>query len=330
MKVLYVLWNYPQLSETYVIAEIAFALRSGVDVHVWAQIAQKAGIPEQCPVHRGTLAQAIADTNPDVIHVHYLVVAERHIQEIPASIPVTVRGHSFDWTPGLAIQIAELPSVRKVFLFPWFASQVSHPKIAGLPVAFSSGRFKEAPGKDRRMVLRLAAGLPTKGLIHFFSTAREMPDFRFVLVIATAGGYGGFDAELRRMNKLFDNRVDLQTDLSWDDAATLIHLAGINLHTCDPARNPFGMSISIAEALATGSLVLVPQCPEAVEYVGNAGRFYPSPAAAVPLIRETAGWDDEAWASVSRTARERAALFADTAVLPKLIDEWKSICGKDL
>ena len=37
-RVLYALWQYPQLSETYIEAEISCMLRWGVDVEVWREI----------------------------------------------------------------------------------------------------------------------------------------------------------------------------------------------------------------------------------------------------------------------------------------------------
>lgn len=287
---------------------------------------QKAGVPPQCPVHSGPLAQAIRAARPDVIHVHYLVMAERFAGEFPPGIPVTVRGHSFDWDPAVALRVAELPSITKVFLFPAFARQVPHPKIVPLPVAYSTARYAAATTKDRRLVLRLGAQLPTKGFADIFSVARLLPDHRFVLGVARAGGAAGFEEKLGSMNS--DGRVDLRLDLSWEEAAALTAEAGIYLYTADPTLNPFGMPISIAESLSTGSLVLVRQAPAAAEMLGGAGRLYDSSGDAAAIIRDSQGWSDAAWDLVSKTAVLRAQAFADTEVLPKLLDEWRLATGK--
>lgn len=326
MKVLYILWNYPQLSETYVAAEIAFALGQGVDVQVWSKLVQKEGVPAQCPVHRGTLAEALAAVRPDVVHVHYLVVADRHAPEIPAEIPVTVRAHSFDWDPALCGRVADFPGVRKVYAFPHFSRQVLHPKMEALPVAYSTKLFKPSPRKDRRMVLRLVAGLPTKGLVDFFAAASELPKYRFVLGVARAGGADQFPETLRAMNA--GGRVDLRFDLSWEEAARLTSEAAIYMDTSDPKGHHFGMPISIAEAMATGSFVLARRSPAAQEYLGDAGLVYESPFGAAAAIGETVAWSEDEWARASKAALLRARAFADTAVLPKVIRDWQAMVEK--
>lgn len=323
MKILYILWNYPQISETYVAAEIDFALKHDFHVEVWSTLVQNEGVPAQCPVHRGTLAEAISMVRPEIIHVHYLVVAERHAKDFPGPIPVTVRAHSFDWNPEACLRAAALPAVRKIYAFPHFARQVSHPKVTALPVAYSTQRFRPAPRKDRRMVLRLGAGLPTKGLSDFFEVARALPEYRFVLGVATTGGAHDYLEVLKGMNK--DGHVDLRVDLSNEEAASLTSEAAIYLDTSDPGLQLFGMPISIAEALATGSLVLARHSPEAKEFVGAAGRFYTSPVEATRIICETMNWGDEEWARVSAAAVDRARAFADSAVLPMLLEDWRSL-----
>lgn len=324
MKVLYVLWNYPQLSETYVTVEIAFAQAQGVGIEVWRENVQKEDVPVQCPVHSGSLEAAIASVRPDVVHMHYLVMAERLAPRLPPSIPVTVRAHSFDWDKGLAWRVTALPNVRRIFAFPHFARQVSHPKMRPMPVAYSTARFKPVPGplKDGRMVLRLAAALPTKGLTDFFAAAQALKDHRFILGVAHAGGAPAYPETLKVMN--LSGCVDLRFDVPWEEAAGLTAKAGIYMETSDPRGHAFGMPISIAEALATGSLVLVRRSSEAEEYLGSAGRLYQSAGEAVSLIRETLGWKEDQWAAAAAEAVARARAFADTTVLPDLVDEWRS------
>lgn len=331
MKVLYVLWNYPQLSETYINAEIAFVIAQGISVEVWTEFPRNHELPVQCPVHSGSLQAAIAAVHPDLIHFHYLVQVDRYVQDLPADVPVTVRGHSFDWSVALALRIAELPMVKKIFLFPAFARRVPHPKITDLPVAYSTSRFQPASGKERRLVLRLSAELLTKGLADVFHVARLLPEYRFILGVARCGSPNGYGArEIGDMFRLLNtgNIVDLRVDLSWGEAAALTHQAGIYLHTADLNNLPYGMPISIAESLATGSLVLSRQAPEAAEMLGKAGRLYTCPEGAAAIILESATMSDEAWAGIRDEAVSRAQAFADTSVLPKLVAEWRLLTGK--
>ena len=328
MRVLVAVWNYPQLSETYISAEIGFALGRGVDVRVWSTIARHPDHAPQCRVHRGTLAAAIADFAPDVVHFHYLVNAVGHLDEVPPGIPVTVRGHSFDWSPGLCWRVLTHPSVRRVYLFPHFASLTGDViKTRPLPVAYDSSLHLPRAGKDRRLVVRTAAGLPTKGLDDFFAVARLAPDHRFVLAVARCGGADDYVDELSRRGGKGPGKVEVLVDVPCRKAAELVAGAGIYLETHDPLGHAFGMPVSMAEAWATGSHVLTPDVPAARAYAGGTGALYRDPAEAARLVKETLAWGDGRWEGAARAALERARAFRDDAVLPALIADWTDMAA---
>lgn len=328
MRVLYLLWNYPQISETYIATEIAFAQKCGIEVHVWSQINYHPELAPQCMVHRGSLAEAIAAVGPDLVHIHYLVVAKRHLHEVPPEIPVTVRGHSFDWNPNLAREVGDQPAVKRVYLFPHFvAAMGGHAKAFALPVAYDSVLHQPAAVKDRTLVLRLAAGLPTKALDDVLAVANRCPEFRFVLGISRAGGGEEFLEGLTRLNSYVKDRVQIMIDLLPQVAADLNRRAGIYLDTHDPKGHSFGMPISIAEAMATGSYVLSLDVPPARGYIAEAGAFYKDPEEAARLIQETRRWTSETWEGMSGVAIQRASCFRDDVVLPHLIQDWRSIVG---
>ncbi len=327
MRILYVLANYPQISETYIAAEIGFAQRCGIEVHVWARESRHGETSAQCMVHRGELSQAISAVGPDLVHIHYLIVAKRHLHEIPPGVPVTVRGHSFDWNPAVAREIGEHASVKRIYLFPHFvAAMGGHPKAFALPVAYDSAMHQPAISKNRKFVLRLASGLPTKGLDDFLAVANRCPDFRFMLGVSRDGG-DEFLSQLVQLNSYVKDRVRMVVDLHPSVAADLNREAGIYLGTHDPNGHQFGMPISISEAMATGSYVISPDVPAARGYMGHAGAFYKNPEEAARLIHETSTWSDQDWDTVAGNAIERAACFRDDFVLPHLIQDWRSIVG---
>lgn len=329
MRILYLLWNYPQISETYIATEIAFAQRCGVEVHVWSQITHHPDLIPQCMVHRGTLAEAIAAVGPDLIHIHYLVIAKRHLHEIPAGIPVTIRGHSFDWNPNLAKEMAEQPGVKRLYLFPHFvAAMGGHSKAFALPVAYDPTLHPQAVCKDRKLVVRLAAGHPTKGLDDVLAVANRCPEFRFILGISRTGGGEQFLEQITRLNSYVKDRVQILIDLHPQVAADINRRAGIYLDTHDPKAHAFGMPISIAEAMATGSFVLSLDVPAARSYISEGGAFYRNPEEAAKLILETQNWTDADWDRVSGTAIRRAACFRDDVVLSHLIQDWRSLTGQ--
>lgn len=321
MRILYILWNYPQLSETYIEAEMAFAARNGFQVEVWSTAVQTAGVPENFKAHRGTLAQAVADFKPHLIHIHYLPVADRYLPEMPHGIPVTVRAHSFDWSDALCMKVLADRRVRRVYAFPHFTELLRNEKLMALPVAYAADRFPEAASKDRKMVLRLAAGLPNKGLADFVVASRGLPRHRFVLAVAVAGISRDYPAKIREEGH---GSVDVRIDVPWGEAAALTGRAGIYMDTSDPGGHPFGMPISIAEAMSTGSLVLARRSPEAVAYCGDAALYYSNPSVAIELIQSTEAWTDMEWATARDRSVARARLFADSSVLPKLLEAWRS------
>lgn len=328
MRVLYVLWNYPQISETYIATEIGFAQKLGIEVHVWT-MESRHDIEPQCMVHRGSLSEAIAAVGPDLIHIHYLVVAKRHLQEIPPGIPVTVRGHSFDWSPGNAREVGEYQHVKRLYLFPHFVAQMGgHPKAFPLPVAYDPAMHFPAVSKNRKLVVRLAAGLPTKGLDDFLAVANRCTDFKFVLGVSRAGGGDEFLNQLVRLNSYVKDRVEIVVDVHPKMAADLNRRAGIYLDTHDPKGHAFGMPISIVEAMATGSYTLALDVPPARTFMGDGGAFYRNPEEAAKLILETTSWTEVDWDQRSGKAMQRAACFRDDAVLSHLIQDWRAIAGR--
>jgi len=328
VRVLYLLWNYPQISETYIAAEIAFAQKCGVEVHVWSQINYHPDMPVQCMVHRGSLAEAIAAVGPDLIHIHYLLVAKRHLHELPPEIPVTIRGHSFDWNPALAKELGEQRSVKRLYLFPHFvAAMGGHPKAFALPVAYSPDMHPPAVCKDRRLVIRLAAGLPTKALDDVLAVANRCPEFKFILGVSRAGGGEQFLEQIQRLNGYVKDRVQILVDLPPQIAADMNRRGAIYMYTYDLKGHAFGMPVSIAEAMATGSYVLTQDVPPARGYVSEAGAFYRNPEEAARLIQATKTWTDSDWERVSSTAIRRAACFRDDVVLSHLVQDWRSLSG---
>lgn len=326
MKVLYVLGNYPKISETYVSAEIKFMTQKGVDVQVWTRGGSTAGMAEPVRVHRGSFQEALAQFKPDLVQVHYLVVHHDAIDLAGrAGIPVTVRGHSFDFSRQAVDQLSGKQWVRRFYLFPHFAEAFpGNPKVMGIPVAYDPDGFPPGP-KDRQLVLRTTAAKPNKGLGDFIQAATLCPNHRFLLV-ANVVEHGWMPA-LRAMARQAP-RLDLREDLPNAETARLTCQAGIYLDTSDPAGHPFGMPISVAEAMGTGSLVLIRESPAAAAYVGGGGMSYRSAEDAARIIRETETWDGSRWDEVRVRATERARLFSAGAVLPRMLEDWHFLTGR--
>jgi glycosyltransferase involved in cell wall biosynthesis len=329
LRVLYALWHYPQLSESYVRWEIACMRRWGVDIEVWAENEGPAPFPSEQRVHRGSLADAIRAVQPHCVHTHWSSHAVALSKAVAAAVlPLTVRSHSFDHHADL-IALQNDSTVRRIYVFPHQAEQLaSQAKIQPMNVAFNGDLFYPAGHKDSRMVLRAAAAIPGKDLESFFQIAMKCPDYRFVLAVCRCRGRERYVEELLAHNDFLGCPVDLHVNVPAEEMASLVRQTGIYLHTYG-FTEPYGMPISIAEAMATGCYVVARHCPASQAYVGSAGQTYTHADHAAAIIQESAAWDEKRWHQVRRTAVDRAFQhFADLNVLRPMLDDWLRIASE--
>ncbi|MFN4258708.1 MAG: glycosyltransferase [Gemmataceae bacterium] len=327
LRVLYLLNSYPQISETYIRTEIEYMRRRGVHVEVCSSFSSLpvAG-PADVPVHLGNLPQALIKSRPDLVHVHWMCVGLDQLNLIQqAGLPVTYRGHSFEYSTPLAETVLKHPAVRRIYLFPHMAAHFpAHRKIHPLPVAFSPDRFyPPATPKDRRLVVRTGLAKFTKDPLLFLKVAKQCPDHRFVLVIATPRGLEEVPAHILAAKEELNSPAEVLVDLSNEAAAEVVRSAGIFLHTYS-YEEPFGMPISIAEALATGAYVLARQGPDIAGCLGPCGALYADADHAARLVTETLSWTEDQWQAVALQAVNHAyGHFVDSVVLEAMLDDWR-------
>ncbi len=325
LRVLYVVWDYPQLTETYVRWEIACMKRWGVHVEVWSEVERTAcPYASEVPVHYGSLDEAMRKVRPHVAHVHWLHIAERYHEQIArAGLQLTVRGHGFEFHPESLPRLLRNNAIQAIYVFPHFhAALPADPRIRPMTAAFNGDLYYPPPEKDPFLVVRTASAKPAKGLETFIDVARQCPQHRFVLVLGVLNGLEHYSGQLQEYNRRQGSPVDIRLNVPTEEAAALVRQAGIYLHTYG-TDEPFGMPISIAEAMATGALVFAPALPGAEEYVGPAGGLYASADDVAAAIRLSARAYPEQW----RERQQRAAEFAyqnyaDIVVLRPLLDEW--------
>jgi glycosyltransferase involved in cell wall biosynthesis len=279
------------------------------------------------PVHRGSLAEAVARSRPDLLHVHWLCIGQEALALAQqAGLPATVRGHGFEFTRERGAELLQHPAVRRLYVFPHFAPLLpASDKVMPLPVAFSPDRFYPPARKDPRLVVRTSLAKDTKDPATFLHTARLCPGHRFVLAVCTPTGRPTAADEVRALAADLHSPAEVRVDLSNEEAAELVRSAGIFLHTYS-YQEPFGMPISIAEALATGAHVLARQGEGIAGYLGPCGQLYDNAEHAAALIAETAQWSPERWQAVQLAAVERAyGSFADSVVLESMLKDWQAL-----
>lgn len=329
MKVLYALANYPQASESYIEAEINYVRSVGVEVEAWSYMSGHGDEPP-IRVHRCPFEQAVQLFKPDLIHVHYLVTALDVLQRGPA-IPATVRAHSFDWSVQAAGRVSGLPQVRWIFAFPHFAREAAAAglkKVLPMKVAYDAPLY-DAPLDGERnptRVVRLSAGRRVKGLNDFMQVARLCKrEAKFELAVCPVSGDEAYLYNELRQQGVRDG-VTVWESLGRQDATRLIRTSAIYLDTSDPNGHPFGMPISIAEALASGAVVLARESKAAAEYLGAHGLLYRDVAEAALMVKMALSAD--APARILNGQLEWARQFRSDVVLPALVEKWREILGR--
>lgn len=331
IRVLYILWHYPQLSETYVETEIQCMRRWGVHIEAWSETGVASPYESSVPVHRGTLEEAIAASKPDILHVHWINIALQQGERLSASgLPVTIRAHGFEVTGESIRQVLALRNLRRAFFFPHQMADFSkEPKLAPVLSAFDTTLFQPEPAKDRHLVIRTGAALPSKDLGLFFEAAKRLPQHRFILAAVTCKDKESYVDELKAMLKSSKSPTELMFDVPRPKLADLVKKAAIYLHTVTPpdkGGTPIGMPISIAEAMATGAHVLARDLEAFKGYIGPAGNFYRNVGHAVDLIAETEAWTDDKWKKVWTASVDRAFMhYADESALQPVFNEWCAI-----
>jgi len=335
-RVLYVVWHYPQLSETYLEGEIRCLRRLGVEIAVWREVGAVSPYESQVRIFDGELAQAVREFQPDVLHVHWLGYAlSRGAEFAGFGLPVTLRMHGFDVTPQGFRVLMQADWLHRVYAYPHQLQLLDAPdeRARGLPAAFDTSLFRPAAAKDPRLVVRAAACLPSKQLGLFFEVARRMPSHRFVFCGVTCNEWEHYPEELRRMAAAMDSPVELRFDVPREEMAELIGRAGIFLHTVHPPATapgtPIGMPISISEAMATGAYVLVRDEPALVDYVGDAGDVYRDADHAVELIQATTHWSEAEWQRRRVRASDRGyTRHADVEVFRPILEDWQALARR--
>jgi hypothetical protein len=288
-------------------------------------------IPPSSMQQGGTLGSAVQAFCPDIVHFHWLTEAhERYRAEVRAGIgkPMTVRGHSFDFSVDRARDLTMCPDIRVLWLFPHQARQcvgLAHlHKISALSVAFSDRYFPISVSPRTRGVMRARAGVPGKGLRQWCEIAADSPEKEFTLY-ATRGMPGPasdrFESELHQMATC--NMV-VYRNASHPEIYKA--MSGHRIYLVTAPHHAFGMSVGIAEAMASGLIVVAPDSPEYRSYIGPTGVYFAPGKGAEAL--------DQAW-SLSAIDRGETTLtdkvkrwayrYHADAVLPKILGYWRSL-----
>lgn len=317
-RVVYVLSTYPQISQTYIHAEIA-ALQEDHEIKVFAQrapnLAAENALPYEVVAGQDALLREIENFQPDVLHTHYLHMLN-HIGPLAerSGIPFTLRTHSFDVLTGrtsrsgvksILADLAHSDALARYAPTPRrkAVSFINHELCLGA-LAFPFVRpLLEKYGADEEKiidcfpvidyaafydrtengdaVMNVGAALPKKQMEDFIRLGTLAPELTFNLYAM------GYDVEkLEKANRDAGSPIHivppvqpLAMPAEYKKHRWLVYTASFEL------RN-VGWPMAIAEAQAAGVGVCMPNIrPDVAEYIDRAGFIYDSIEDVVDVVR---------------------------------------------
>jgi len=315
MRVLYILWTFPQLSQTYIKNEIE-ALAGDYEIDVVAL--KKANLPYRTPQHYrtearlGRIIERIRSFKPQVLHTHWLNMAPV-MQRIASKtgVPYTVRGHSFDtlgtderlsrvdalikwlkgrpnfrgFAPEQVVRHLNAPECLGVLTYPFARARLEHAGVAAdkihdcFPVIAFDRFYDPSPNGDG--VINMGACIPKKRMEDFVDLGemvRERP-FRLYSIGYQTKAIVAYNERKDRPIEILSTVEPNRMPAEYKRHQWLVYTGSKNYNTV-------GWPMAVAEAQAAGLGVCVPNLrPDLRQYVGDSGFLYDSLSEVADVIR---------------------------------------------
>jgi hypothetical protein len=304
LRILYILAEYPQISQTYIEAELD-AIQEECEVVVISlkrpNLAYTTHREHRYLTDADEICEVIDDFRPHVLHSHYLTQTE-FVAGLARrkDIPFSIRTHSFDTiraneNPSLSGTIrrffrqVELPPYTQqavplvnddlclgILAFPFLRQRLERAgcdgdKIYDCYPVVNYRRFYD-PSPNGNDVMNVGACLPKKSMEDFLRLAQRVPNRTFNLY---ALGYGV--ESIAHLNDGIGRPARLIPPVEPKDMPQEYKKHTWLVYTASRKLGTVGWPVSIAEAQASGVGVCMPNLrPDLQDYVGPAGFLYDS------------------------------------------------------
>jgi glycosyltransferase involved in cell wall biosynthesis len=286
-QVLYLVREYPQVSQTYIRTEIDRVKRHGFAVSVAALFPADMAYGDHEPYEVLTehSERALVDLarrhRPDIVHCHDFQLARVVIALAKAAGTFfTVRAHSFDvLTPGAvedarAIRALNDPACRGLLCFPFVVDRLTRAGVSAAklvpcwPVVDIAKFRNRAPnGPD---VMNVGAALPKKAMHVFADLATTLPALKFNLYMI---GYEA--ASIEAYARAAGSPMRVVPPVHPDHMSAEYKKHRWLVYTAAKEMGTVGWPISVAEAQASGVGVLLQNVrPDVADYVGPGGYVF--------------------------------------------------------
>ena len=340
LRVMYILNNYPQISQTYIQAEIE-ALEQDCDIRIIALRSPNVPAANSSPFQQrddpDEIMEAIEEFQPHILHGHWLL--QTRILAYFAgyfsgpsgrrNIPFTLRAHSFDVldyggkyiresapmiNSGLCLGIISLPFTRPLLE----AGGIRSEKIHDCFPAINYRRFYDT-SPNGESIMNVGACLPKKKMSDFLELASDLPNLQFNLY-----PLGYETPEIKRVNAQMNNPVNIVPPVQPVEMLAEYKKHRWLVYTASRELNTNGWPMAVAEAQAAGVGVCFPNIrPDLKEYLGGAGFLYESVSDAARIISEP--FPDEMRERGFVQAR-KSDVFEHKTIL---LDLWQEAMGSE-
>ena len=295
-RVMYIVRNFPQVTQTYIKNEIQ-ALAGDHDISLISlthpNVPYRRHIPFQQIGDPALIREQIEEFRPQVLHSHYLPnteIFEALIRDHRLETPFTFRAHSFDamGSPDIARRAAGV--INHELCLGVLAYPFTRPLLEGAGIA---------PGKivdcfpvvnvpmfhdlspNGTAVMNIGAAIPKKRMEDFVDLAAGAHGMEFDLY-----GVGWVVEELRRYNASKGDPVRIIDPVEPDEMPAEYKKHAWLVYTACPEMKTVGWPIAVAEAQASGVGVCMPNLrPDLRQYVGPSTILYDSIGEVADLIR---------------------------------------------
>jgi hypothetical protein len=285
-RLLFVLNEYPQISETYIASEIN-ALWNNFEIEVLSfnkpDLTYRHSVPYHHIPHtdRRAIANLIKRFSPDIVHGHYIFLAEL-LRDVSKSfgVPFTSRAHSFDILGVDRDKVARKadainsPYCLGVLTFPFTvplleSAGINRDKIQGCWPVVDVERFYDT-STNGKYVMNLGACIPKKKFEDFLRLAQQVPEKNFNLY---ALGYKV--EEIKKTNDSMGDPVTIIPPIEPRDMPREYKKHEWLVYTACPRLATVGWPMAVAEAQASGVGVCLRNIrPDVREFVGDAGYLF--------------------------------------------------------
>ncbi|MGB7442276.1 MAG: glycosyltransferase [Coleofasciculaceae cyanobacterium] len=296
MRAIYIIKQFPQLSETYVKSEIE-AVQDECEVLViglnYPDVPYKNHAPYHVLFDWDRIVEIIEEFKPHVLHTHWLynIWKLEHFAQ-KTNTPYTIRAHSFDLLINpeehytSAVPLINDDLCLGVLTFPFGRPPLEKIGVRSdklhdcYPVVHYNRFYDRSPNGEA--VMNVGACNAKKKMEDFIELADMLPQMQFNLYPV------GYDApKIKKINETNRNPVNIGTPVQPEEMPREYKKHRWMVYTASHKMGTVGWPIALAEAQASGVGVCMANLrPDLREYVGEAGFLFDSISEAKEIISQ--------------------------------------------